>query len=116
MYCSRRAHGAVDLGAGSCNRCLVARHWSEAEMANIIPGPVITGETRDGKGSGDHDIAYAWGNARSFLTLRQQALLLIMRGYVLDYRAGTKGGAADGDLPVILTTNSGIFVIKASLS
>jgi hypothetical protein len=76
----------------------------------------VTGETRDGTGAGDHDLKYEFGNARSFLTLRQQALLLIMRGSIMDYRAGEKGGAADGDLPVVIKTDAGIYVIKTSLS
>lgn len=75
-----------------------------------------TGETRDGNGAGDHDVPYVWGNSASFLSLRQQALLLIMRGYVKDYLAGEEGGAADGDLPVVLKTDSGIFLVKSSLS
>jgi hypothetical protein len=70
----------------------------------------LTGETRDGTGAGDHDSTYTWGNARSFLTLRQQALLVIMRGYVLDYRAGAKGGAADGDMSWTEQTESGVYV------
>lgn len=71
-----------------------------------------TGETKDGSGSGDHDVKYEFGNSKSFLTLRQQALLLIMRGYVMDYRAGIEGGAADGDLPVIIKTETGILLTK----
>lgn len=60
-----------------------------------------TGETRDGAGFGDHDYPYVFGNASANLTTRQQAKLMIMRGFFKDFRAGEKGGAADGDVPVI---------------
>lgn len=43
-----------------------------------------TGESRDGKGSGDHDVSFAFGNPRACLTTMAQARLTIMRGYILD--------------------------------
>jgi hypothetical protein len=59
--------------------------------------PTIS-ESRDGTGAGDHDVAFAWGSPRAQLTTMCQARLLVMRGYVMDFRQGEAGGAADGDL------------------
>ena len=55
-------------------------------------------ESRDGTGAGDHDIAFAFGAPCSYLKTMEQARLLVMRGYIMDFRAGERGGAADGDL------------------
>ncbi len=96
LYCSRRAHGAVKLGVGTCNRCMVSRRWQEDTMPETE-----TGESRDGTGFGDHDKPYFFGHPRECLTLRSQARLTIMRGYVMDTRAGERGGAADGDVLVM---------------
>jgi hypothetical protein len=66
--------------------------------------------TRDGTGAGDHDIPYAFGYPQSCLTLFAQARLLVMRGHIIDYRAGIPGGAADGDLEYVAKAESGLFV------
>lgn len=60
----------------------------------------LVGESRDGTGASDNDATYYWGNPRACLTTRSIAKLLIMRGYIMDTRAGILGGAADGDIVV----------------
>lgn len=60
----------------------------------------LVGESRDGAGASDNDATYYWGNPRANLNTRSIAKLLIMRGYVMDTRAGALGGAADGDIVV----------------
>jgi hypothetical protein len=65
----------------------------------------ITSESRDGTGSGDHDAPYAFGNPRACLTLRVQARLTIMRGYVKDHV-----GASVGDVDWVEPTPSGLLV------
>lgn len=109
-YCSRRAHGQVLLGVGSCKRCVTARQW-----ALDHPMTETTGETKDGTGSADHDISYAWGTPRGYLTLMVQARLQILKGLVMDaragdHRAGGTNNAADGDLDAYERTDTGIFV------
>lgn len=54
--------------------------------------------SRDGRGAGDHDSPHTWGNWRAPLSTVQQGWLTIMRGYVMDHRAGVRGLAADGDI------------------
>lgn len=68
------------------------------------------GESKDGKGSGDHDTPFVWGNPRACLTTRMQAKLLIMRGYVRDARNGARGGAFDGDSDWVAPTPFGVLV------
>lgn len=72
----------------------------------------IVSESRDGKGAGDHDQPFVFGQWRVCLTTMQQARLTVMRGYVLDYRAGARGGAADGDSDYTTQTDSGLFIPK----
>jgi hypothetical protein len=67
-------------------------------------------ESKDGRGAGDHDSAFAWGAPASYITLRAQARLLVMRGFVRDYRHGERGGAADGDLSYTEQTDSGLYL------
>lgn len=67
-------------------------------------------ETRDGRGAGDHDTAFTWGNPRAQLTTMQAARLLVMRGYVLDTRRGERGSAADGDLGYTEQTSAGLYI------
>lgn len=71
--------------------------------------PVVS-ESRDGQGAGDRDTAYAWGNAPSFLTLRQQARLTVLRGLVKDVQHGEHGGPAEGDLSWTEELPSGVAV------
>jgi hypothetical protein len=67
-------------------------------------------ESRDGVGCGDHNVEFAWGTPASYLTTMQQARLLIMRGYVRDFRHGERGGAADGDLAYTELTETGLSI------
>lgn len=62
------------------------------------PEPPTVGETKDGAGCGDHDMPYKFGSPRGFLTTRELAHLLVMRGYIMDSRHGESGTAADGDI------------------
>jgi hypothetical protein len=63
------------------------------------------GESKDGAGSGDHNIEYQFGNPRSRLTWHDLAKLTIMRGLVKDHT-----GAIEGDSDWIVTTPSGLLV------
>lgn len=72
----------------------------------------LSTESRDGKGASDHDKPFVWGQWRVCLTVLQQARLTVMRGYVMDFRAGARGGAADGDLDHMVQTDSGLWVAK----
>lgn len=65
------------------------------------------GESRDNdrKGVGDHDLAFAFGHPRSCLTVRVQARLTIMRGYVLDHE-----GAVVGDDDRVVLSKSGLWL------
>jgi hypothetical protein len=58
----------------------------------------VIGESRDGAGAGDCDREYVWGRPRENLSLHTLAHLLIIRGMVLDTRAGEHGSRADGDI------------------
>jgi hypothetical protein len=68
------------------------------------------GESLDGTGAGDHDLAYAWDTPRSYLPVICQARLTILRGAVMDARHGERGGAADGDLSYTEQTTTGLHV------
>ncbi len=60
---------------------------------------MATSETRDGEGAGDHDFKYAFGgDTLAGMTLWERMHLMLMRGDIKDFRAGKKGGAADGDV------------------
>lgn len=76
----------------------------------------LVSESRDGKGASDHDKPFVWGQWRVCLTVLQQARLTVMRGYVLDTRAGIRGLAADGDLGdfdnYVQSPDSGLFLPK----
>lgn len=129
-FCSGRAHGRVVLGGGTCRRCILAKQQQQAERDQSVSSEqpaknnpkdqkkeqkkmaksTGTNETRDGEGAGDHDAVYAFGHPREYLTLMVQARLLIMRGYVMDARAGEKGGAADGDIDWLMITPASAIV------
>jgi hypothetical protein len=79
---------------------VVARAWERA-MADEPP----ENESRDGKGAGDHDLAFGWGHPRSGLTLLEQARLTVMRGYVKDHV-----GAIEGDSDDYVARPSGLYV------
>ena len=51
--------------------------------------------TKDGTGCSDRDKPYVFGSPGGELTLRQQAKLMILRGYVIDAKAGLAQGAGD---------------------
>ena len=71
-------------------------------------------ESRDGTGAGDRDLPFEWGHPRDCLTLRMQARLTIMRGYVMDIKDPTQADTmspAEGDVePRVIPTPSGILV------
>ena len=69
-----------------------------------------TGESRDGTGAGDHDIAFVWGAPRQYLTVRCQARLTVLRGRVMDFNHGEPGGPADGDTDYVHVTSAGLYV------
>lgn len=47
-------------------------------------GVVETGESKDGTGAGDRDVAFAWGQHGSLLKPWELAHLLILRGKLKD--------------------------------
>lgn len=68
------------------------------------------GESRDGKGSADHDVPYTFGHPRTCLTVMQQARLTIMRGYVLDASRAAPTVRYGGDSDYVYPMPSGLLV------
>jgi hypothetical protein len=56
--------------------------------------------SRDGRGAGDHDQPYNFGNPKACLTTRELIHLIVLRGFVIDVRGGATGLAADGDIVI----------------
>jgi hypothetical protein len=54
--------------------------------------------SKDGQGSADHDREYAWGHPLACMDIWQKVHLVQMRADIRAYKAGQRGGAAEGDL------------------
>lgn len=80
--CSLRVHTAVELGKGACDDCVASK--------NAVQSSGSVG-TRDGRGAGDHDQPFKFGDPRSHLSIIQQARLQILRYRIQESRLGPDG-------------------------